>query len=244
MYQVKITPEIYEKFQGFNAIVIYAKNVSNQPSSEYSSEKLRQIEAFQAEELSRFSKLSDHSYIAAWRKAYSEFGAKPKKYHCSAEALLKRVLKGDPLPRINYLVDIYNAISVKYVIPIGGEDWDKLRGDLYLKFASGVEDFLTTSGGAIQSDMPPRGEVIYADSAGATCRRWNWRQSHRTALTEETKNAYFVLEILPPADLGILRTAAAELCQEIMTLSPDAKITVKHLSQDVNEEVSLSKHNR
>ena len=244
MYQVKIKPEIYEKFPSFNAIVIYAKNISNQPSSEYSSQKLNSIEQSKTKELAKYNKLSEHPYIAAWRKVYSAFGAKPKKYHCSAEALLKRVLKGDSIPRINYLVDIYNAISMKYVIPIGGEDWDKLSSDLHLKFAEGTESFETYSGNEAQNDSPLEGEVIYADSIGATCRRWNWRQSPRTALTEKTMNAYFVLEILPPTDLGILKNAAAELCAEIKLLSTDAEIKVEYLSNNSAEEVRLMPHNR
>jgi DNA/RNA-binding domain of Phe-tRNA-synthetase-like protein len=50
------------------------------------------------------------------------FGCKPSRYPCSAEAFLKRVARGDGLPAINRLVDLYNAVSVAFALPLGGED--------------------------------------------------------------------------------------------------------------------------
>ncbi len=103
-----------------------------------------------------------HRRLAA---VFSEFGSKPSRYPSSAESLLARVLKGGELPRINALVDTYNAVSLRHVIPVGGEDLDELRGDLRL----------------VRTD---EGEVVWRDDEGVTCRRWNWRQEPRTRLTE------------------------------------------------------------
>ena len=90
---------------------------------------------------SGLARATDHPHIAAWRTAFSAFGAKPKRYPSSAEALIARVLKGQALPRVNALVDLYNAISVHHVVPLGGEDADRLQGPLRLTVAAGDEPF-------------------------------------------------------------------------------------------------------
>ena len=120
----------------------------------------------------------------AWRAAFSGFGAKPSRYPSSAEALVGRVLKGQPLPRVNVLVDLYNAVSVRHVVPLGGEDADRLEGALHLTVADGSETF--------DDELVAPGEVVWRDDRGVTCRRWNWRQGRRTRLTEDTTNAFFV----------------------------------------------------
>ena len=79
--------------------------------------------------------------IKSWREAYSSFDAKPKDYKSSIEALAKRVLKGEQLPSINGLVDLGNYISIKYVLPVGGEDLNVVKGAIKLRFANGTEPF-------------------------------------------------------------------------------------------------------
>ena len=129
----------------------------------------------------------DHPHLVAWRDAFRAFGA--KRYQCSAEALIRRAAV-EGLPRINRLVDLYNAVSVRWAVPVGGEDIDRVAGPVRLVFARGDEDF---DGG----DPPKPGEVVWADEAGVTCRRWNWRQGRRTRLEEGTTRAYFLFDALP-----------------------------------------------
>ncbi len=137
--------------------------------------------------------IKGHPTIARWRQIYSRFGSKPSDYNCSAEALIRSVLKGRTIASINKLVNLYSFISLKYVIPAGGEDLDKVEGSIRLKAAGGTESFvqLNTS----DEEKPYRGEIIYCDdSENVLCRRWNWRESDKTKLTEKTKNAVIVLE--------------------------------------------------
>ena len=123
-------------------------------------------------------------HMAAWREVYTAFGSKASRTRNSAEALAKRALSDGGLPRINLLVDLYNAISVAHLIPVGGEDADRIRGGMHLVRAAGDEDFVTVAGGAEVVEHPDAGEVVWRDEAGVTCRRWNWRQGPRTRLTE------------------------------------------------------------
>ncbi len=106
---------------------------------------------------------------------------------------MKRVKSGKSIGTINPLVDIYNAMSLKYALPHGGEDIDTFVGDVRLTKAVGDEDFVTL--GSDKSAPPFEGEIIYKDNAGAICRCWNWRESVRTMLTEETTNAFFMYRV-------------------------------------------------
>jgi DNA/RNA-binding domain of Phe-tRNA-synthetase-like protein len=226
-HRLRVDPRIEETFPGYAVIVVYASNLENTVSDEASSSVLREAEA-QARAAFSTIKPSEHPHIALWREAYQNFGLKPSKFLCSAEALVSRVIKGNELPAINALVDRYNAISVRHVIPVGGEDWDQLAGDLTLTFADGSEPFETMAQGEVVMDHPIPGEVVWKDAAGVTCRAWNWRQCLRTRLTESTKNAYFVLERLEPYPLEHLHAAATELEQHLRTTSPEVIIEKEH----------------
>jgi DNA/RNA-binding domain of Phe-tRNA-synthetase-like protein len=157
----------------------------------------------------------DHPHLLAWREAFRAFGAKPKRYQCSAEALIRRP---DGLPVINRLVDLYNAVSVEHAVPVGGEDIDRVVGVVRLVVAAGGEVF---DGG----DPPKPGEVVWADEAGVTCRRWNWRQGVRTRLGAGTRRAYFLFDALPVFDDASLDRAMADLSARLVEACPEASLS-------------------
>ena len=134
---------------------------------------------------------TENAVIRTWRDAFYKFKTK-KGARCSIEALLKRVSKGGEIGSIIPLVDIYNGFSLKYGVPIGGEDIDKFEGDIRLTIAEGGEYFVTY--GSDKDEPALTGEVIYKDNGGAICRCWNWRESVRTMLTEETTHAFMIIE--------------------------------------------------
>ena len=108
-------------------------------------------------------------HVAAWRAAYRAFGAKPQRTRNSVEALLRRAESG--LPRVNRLTDLYNAVSVRHQLPLGGEDLTRYAGAPQLIRATGAEPFHTTADGAEVLELPDPGEVVWCDDAGVTCRR-------------------------------------------------------------------------
>ncbi|MBV8202297.1 MAG: hypothetical protein JOZ15_16880 [Acidobacteria bacterium] len=152
--------------------------------------------------------------IACWREAYRRFGASPKKGPSSIENLLRRVVKGEPLRPINPLVDIYNAVSLERVLPAGGEDLGRLRGDIVLCRAGEAEPPVLLLGEA-EARPPHPGEVIYRDDVSAICRRWNWKEADRTKLTAATRDAVLVVEALSPASRGELEDALADLAGRV-----------------------------
>ena len=127
--------------------------------------------------------------VSAWRTAYRGFGIKKTSYRSSVERLLKRVLAGDSLPRVNALVDLYNMVSLDEALCLGCDDLDKIKGDLAFRFSREGDSFIDMGAaeGEDPEDPPKSGEVVYADSAHVLCRRWNWRQDARTAVTRDTR---------------------------------------------------------
>ncbi|MGW0532392.1 B3/B4 domain-containing protein [Streptomyces sp. NPDC003032] len=208
---------------GFSHVAIEAHGLVNGPTTDASGALLDEAARRLAVRLDGRAPHED-PHMAAWRAAYTAFGAKPSRTRNSAEALAKRALADGGLPRINTLVDLYNAISVAHLIPVGGEDLDRIRGGMRLVRATGAEDFVTATAGERVVEHPDAGEVVWCDDEGVTCRRWNWRQGPRTRLTEESVNAIFLLEGMGP-DAG-LEAAGAELAELLEKFSPGARITV------------------
>ncbi|MBV9712933.1 MAG: hypothetical protein JO011_18690 [Ktedonobacteraceae bacterium] len=228
MYRASINPDVLQSFPEYSALILYANNLTNGPSDDYSTALLRGVEREVREHMS-LEDLPEQPHIQAWREAYRRFGSNPKKFPDSLEALLKRVLKGNELPGINRVVDIYNAISLEHMIPAGGEDWTKLASDLVLTKATGTEPFVVFHEGQETVTYPDKGEVIWADAEGVTCRRWNWRQCKRTQLTEDTRHAYFVLDSLAPYTKEQLQEAGEALASHLQHVAPNCTISLEIL---------------
>ena len=170
--------------------------------------------------------ISENAVVQTWREAFRKFKTK-KGARCSVENLLKRTLKGNPVGSISPSVDIYNAISLTYALPVGGEDVDRFVGDFQLGVdADGGKDFLPLGEDAPDPTLP--GEVCYGDDEGAVCRCFNWRDGMRTALTDESRNAFLVIECVDPARKGDLEAALDEFAGLIERYL-DARITVRRV---------------
>ncbi|WP_433178692.1 B3/B4 domain-containing protein [Actinoallomurus sp. CA-150999] len=166
---------------------------------------------------------ADGGHVEAWREAYRGFGVNPKRARPSVDALLRR---GD-LPEINRVVDAYNTISVRFELPIGGEDLDAYAGPARLVRATGDEPFDTVKNGEAVVEHPDAGEVVWRDDTGVTCRRWNWRQCTRTRITEDTKNALFILERLEPYPMDLLAAAGEALSGLLAEIAPGAVVRTR-----------------
>lgn len=164
------------------------------------------------------------AHLSAWGEVFKQFGAKPQRTPCSAEALRKRVLRDGSLPSIDPIVDLYNAISIEYAIPVGGENLAAYEGSPRLIIADGYELFDTMKEGAPVHETPEPGEVVWRDDRGVTCRRWNWRQGVRTRLSAESEQMWFILESLPPMPLSALQEAGDRLIDGLRQMMPGARI--------------------
>jgi DNA/RNA-binding domain of Phe-tRNA-synthetase-like protein len=142
----------------------------------------------------RRSSESELPEIQAWRRAFAQMGLKPTQYRCASEALLRRYRKDKTLPHIHPLVDLCNAVSVAYAIPVAVFDLDRVDGNLEVRYAMGTEVYRTFSG---ETEHPAPGEVIFADDASqAHARRWTNRQSALSAVRPDSTRALIVAEAL------------------------------------------------
>lgn len=179
------------------------------------------------------SNFSDNEVIKVWRDTLKKFKTK-KGARSSIEALLKRVHNGNHLGNINPLVDIYNSISLRYALPCGGEDIDTFVGDIRLTKAVGDEEFITL--GSNESAPPYEGEIVYKDDKGAICRCLNWRESVRTMLTENTKNAILCMELVDESRLEDFKNALKDLSRLVEeNLGGTSKILILDINNNEAE---------
>jgi len=158
-------------------------------------------------------KAQDHPRIKPWRTAFSKLGISGSKFPSSIESMAKRILKGDPFPRINPLVDLYNGVSLRYLVPMGGHDLDTLKGNIHLRFAEGSEPFTPMGGG--ETMVVPKGELVYRDDQEVLTRNWVWRQCEKDKATEKTKNIFIPIDVLGEVGSERAQEIIGELCHLI-----------------------------
>lgn len=180
--------------------------------------------------------ISENDAVRVWREAYQKFKTK-KGARCSVENLLKRVLKDNPVGSITPSVDLYNAISLKYALPVGGEDIDSFEGDVALDVTEGGDAFLPL--GEDENDPTLPGEVCYRDAAGAICRCWNWRDGQRTALTDDSRNVFLAMECVDPSRIDDLKAALDEFI-DLMKKYFGATVQVRTIIDRNNQEVVIA----
>lgn len=152
---------------------------------------------------------SDLPEIQAWRRAFSQMGMKPTQYRSAAEALLRRFRKEDSLPTLHPLVDLCNAVSLAYALPVAVIDLDQVDSFIEVRYADGGEIYQAFSG---ESEHPEPGEVIFADAARQVhARRWTFRQSRHSTVSETTRQALIVSE-------GLHATAHTDVAALLNTL--------------------------
>jgi len=173
-------------------------------------------EAAARERLAALESESDLPAIQAWRRAFQRMGLKPTQYRCASESLLRRLRKEGVMPRIHPLIDVCNAISMAFAIPVAALDLDRIEGTLQVRPAAGNERYLTFGG---DIERPEPGEVTFVDAAGnAHARRWTNRQSGLSAVRPETARVLVVAEALHPGaahEMPQLVAAVAGVLQEL-----------------------------
>lgn len=217
--RIRVESEVPALRPDFAVLAMVVTGFENGPGDAASEAALAEAETF-----ARAAPEAVHPHIAAWHDAYRAFGAKPQRTAPSVDALWRRA-RTAALPRVNWLVDVYNAVSVRHVLPVGGEDLAQYVGGIRLLRATGSETFETTKDGAPANDPPAPGEVVWTDAQGVTCRRWNWRQCTRTRLVESSRDALFLLERLAPFPLDALDAAGDALEALIRARAPRATLS-------------------
>lgn len=201
--------EIWNDFPGLMPGVLVADGITRDAAV---GSRVAHFNAIAAARLATSSE-GEFPEIQAWRRAFSKMGLKPTQYRCASEALLRRFRKEGSLPEIHPLIDLCNAISMAFAIPVAALDVSRIEQYIEVRYAAGDETYDTFSG---ETEHPDAHEVIFADAAGrAHARRWTNRQSGYSPVRETTTRVLIVAEAMhqsAPDDVPrLVNTIADEL---------------------------------
>jgi DNA/RNA-binding domain of Phe-tRNA-synthetase-like protein len=215
--------DIWRDFPALLPGVLYAEGITSDVSTGLAADR------FAAVATARLAAgpESEFKEIQAWRRAFARMGLKPTQYRCAAESLLRRFRKEGSLPRLHPLVDLCNAVSLAFAIPVAVLDVAAVTWPLQVRYAAGDEDYLTFAG---ETEHPVAGEVIFADQAGhAHARRWTNRQSGLSAVRDTTSAVLIVAEALHDSAArdvpDLMAAVATELAATWSVPSPPAVLT-------------------
>jgi DNA/RNA-binding domain of Phe-tRNA-synthetase-like protein len=200
--------EIWRDFPELVPGIVFANGITHDVSAD---DRVAKFTAIARSRLAREPE-SELPEIRAWRRAFTRMGLKPTQYRCASEALLRRFRKDGSLPELHPLVDVCNALSLAFAIPVAVFDVSKINLSLEVRYADGDEDYLTFTG---QTEHPSPHEVIFADQARQVhARRWTNRQSGLSAVQASTASALIVAEAMHD-------TASSDVPELIATVSAE-----------------------
>jgi DNA/RNA-binding domain of Phe-tRNA-synthetase-like protein len=196
--------QIWRDFPQLVPVAVYADAIT--PDAEVALGKYWEVARTSPQE-------SELPQIQAWRRAFASLGLKPTQYRCASEALLRRFRKEGSLPSLHPLVDLCNAVSLAFGVPVAALDLAAISGGLEVRYANGDEKYLTFAGDV---EQPSPGEVIFADEQGnAHARRWTNRQSGLSAVRDSTSRVLIVAEALHETAADDMPRLLATLISEI-----------------------------
>ncbi len=152
----------------------------------------------------KLESLKDVPIFRTYRDFFWRAGIDPTKVRPAAEALIRRVLAGKPIPSVNNVVDAYNLASIKTCIALAAFDEEQLKGELTLRFAREGEEFL-----GIGMRKPMRlggGEVVVADEEKLVA-IYPYRDSDLSKVVESTKNVLLLVCGVPGIGWDLLARA-------------------------------------
>ncbi len=234
MRKIIIDQEIFEKFPSFQRGIIIVSQMTNISSNK----RIKKLLNKEIEE-KMDQNFMENDLVKAWDKVHLKFGSNPEQFPPSIKSLLARIAKGGGLSFINSAVALFNYISIKYLLPCGGDDVKRIEGNLRLGLAKGNEMFIPL--GTTDKESPEAGEVIYFDdkTLKVMCRRWNWRNGDLTKISEATGKMVINLDGIEPASQSLIEQARDELAN-LLIEHCQAKLTTDLLNKDKPEiEIDL-----
>lgn len=216
---------LWARFPGLAAGAVFATGVHDQadvtaPAGEFADIARDRLAA---------SAIAELPEIQAWRRTFAAMGLKPTQYRCASEALLRRFSKEGALPRIHPVIDLCNALSLAFAIPIGVFDAARITGGVTVRHANGDEPYLTFGG---DTEHPQPDEVIFVDDVGrAHARRWTNRQSGWSAVRDDTTAVLVVAEAVHETAAADIARLTATITARLSSCWPTATVTAATLHQ-------------
>jgi DNA/RNA-binding domain of Phe-tRNA-synthetase-like protein len=186
---LKIDPKLKTRFPDLNVLTLHIEGVHvrkrDSELENFKVEVMRQIRDDYS-----LDSVKDHPTFRAYRDFFWSIKIDPTKIRPAAEALIRRILAGKPLPCINTLVDAYNLASIKSRIALATFDADRLEGDLLMRFAEEGEQFCGIGMG--KPLILKGGEIVVSDKEKLVA-IYPYRDADNTKVTEKTENVTVVV---------------------------------------------------
>ena len=186
-----VTEKVFEKMPNVVFGLISVKGVNNSKDYDFIHQMLDE-NIVSCENHFEGKVVKQEKELAPYREAFQVLGINPNKFMSSIEALLTRIAKKKGMPHINPVVDLGNAISLKYYLPVGAHDLNTMDGEFCVRTATAEDTFLPF--GAEEREPVDTDEVVYATANKVRTRRWIWRQSEEGKIDETTNELLFILD--------------------------------------------------
>jgi DNA/RNA-binding domain of Phe-tRNA-synthetase-like protein len=202
--KINIRPPLDERFPDLQVLVCHVRGVKVERESS-------ELELFKKEVVDEIKRdydlvtVKDAPIFRAYRDFFWRIGIDPTKNRPAAEALIRRVLAGKPLPKINTLVDAYNLASIKTCISIGAFDSERVNGSLVLRLARKGEEF---SGIGMEKPMVLEGNEAVVSDSEKLIAIYPYRDADNTKVTEATTNVLLLICGAPGIGEETLKCAA------------------------------------
>lgn len=227
-----VEKEVFDKLDDVCFGIVVAKGIDNTKQIEKIQTLLEAgIEA--NEKKYEGKKVKESEEVACYRDAFREIGINPNKFMSSIEAMLTRVSKKKGLPSISPIVDIGNAMSLKYYLPMGAHDIDTIAPqDVEVRFSREGDKFIPF--GETEAEILDKGELVYAVGDKVRTRRWIWRQSEEGKIVPSTKNIFFPIDGFKNSNYDNLMKAREELANLLKEIF-DCEIKLGFIDKDNRE---------
>jgi DNA/RNA-binding domain of Phe-tRNA-synthetase-like protein len=192
------------KYPGLHVVALTVSDVLVERTSAKLEELKREV-AGDIREKYDLEALRGDERIRCYRDFFWRLGIDPTKIRPASEALIRRILRGREIPRINTAVDAYNLASMKHNIAIGSFDLDRFVGSLEIRLSAPGEEFL---GIGMEEPKVLRGNEIVISDEEKLVAIYPYRDADSTKVTTDTKNIFSLMCGVPGISRGILREAA------------------------------------
>ncbi|NYT00176.1 MAG: hypothetical protein GKB99_00410 [Methanocellales archaeon] len=194
-------PKVKERFPGLKVCI---GSISGMHPAKEDMEELRESVFTKLREKYSLEDLKDVKIFRAYRDFFWKINVDPTKVRPAGEALIRRVLRGSPIPKINPVVDAYNLSSIETGIALAAFDEDLVKGHLTMRFSEPGELF---TGIGMGEQMSLGGnEVVLSDDEKLVA-IYPYRDADSTKVTDDTKNAILLSCGVPGIEDNLLEHA-------------------------------------
>ena len=204
-----VSKEVLEKMDNVCFGIVVAKGINNEENKRITELLKNSIELTETKFQDR--KVKEVEEIAYYRDSFMKLGINPNKFMSSIEAIITRVAKKKGFPSINSIVDLGNAVSIKYLVPLGAHDIEASEDDICIRFSKKGDNFIPFGGN--EKKYLEDGELIYSVGNEVRTRRWIWRQSEQGKIIKESKNIFFPIDGFKDKNYNNVISARDELAE-------------------------------